>query len=162
MEQTQKTFITFNLIAACNSSFNEFIEENIYQFFDLIGSNPSNITTKNAFLLKKNPEIKMGNHQIYYPNIKLEDCLVASNLGISLVHLSYRSKKQIKKKIINGGKALQETNLPNGLGNHWRTQYNNFLIDGDNVVDNIWQNYQNEIKRDATSLQKYNFQKINF
>ena len=83
--------------------------------------------SKVAFKAWKNSVISMGNHDVLRPGIKEEN-----NIGI--LHLPWRSKEQLRAKIINGAKALKLTDLPEDKGFHWR---NNASL-SEQELDNLW------------------------
>ena len=58
-----------------------------------------------------------------------------------LSHYTIRSNHHLEKKVINGGKALSATNLPVGVGIHWRRNYANYLEQGMEFIKKSFSQY---------------------
>ncbi len=51
--------------------------------------------------------------------------------GFYLLHYSVRSIEHLRKKIVNGGLAYRDTSGLDGLGEHWKTNYQSLQNDGE-------------------------------
>jgi hypothetical protein len=70
----------------------------------------------NAVAFNYSPEfwLEMGNHNVLnHPGDRVSDV-------IGIRHYQYRSFDQFRKKVSNGKKAYDATNLPEYMGSHWR------------------------------------------
>jgi len=73
------------------------------------------IGPKVCFTRDRNATLTMGNHDVHNHNGSRIENVIAIN------HYPYRSFEQFKRKLRNGRLVLQSTNLPEGIGEHWRT-----------------------------------------
>ena len=134
-EQADADFITFHLCNAVPASGDAYCgDRDIYGFFDVVVGCAVPVVTKNAFRLDISAEIGMGNHSLVYPDITMQRGFVAAGAGARFVHLPYRSRAQLKTKIVNGGRAYEATTLDPGWGAHWRLQYQEYLEEGDAML----------------------------
>ncbi len=60
-----------------------------------------------------NAVLGMGNHTVLRPGD-------SGQTQVAIVHLPWRSQEQLHRKLAQGAKALELTNLPEDLGYHWR------------------------------------------
>lgn len=68
---------------------------------------------KVCFSRWENAVIKMGNHEVIAPGKqKLNE--------VAIIHYPWRSKEQFARKLRQGAKALEATDLPEDMGYHWR------------------------------------------
>ena len=68
---------------------------------------------KVCFSRWENAVIKMGNHEVIAPGKqKLNEA--------AIIHYPWRSKEQFTRKLRQGAKALEATDLPDNMGYHWR------------------------------------------
>lgn len=68
---------------------------------------------KVCFSRWENAVIKMGNHEVIAPGKqKLNEA--------AIIHYPWRSKEQFTRKLRQGAKALEATDLPEDMGYHWR------------------------------------------
>ena len=68
---------------------------------------------KVCFSRWENAVIKMGNHEVVAPGKqKLHE--------VAIIHYPWRSKEQFTRKLRQGAKALEATDLPDNMGYHWR------------------------------------------
>jgi Glycosyl transferase family 2 len=153
-----KEFIAFNLCNSCPSSRVEFASgANPYSHFDTVVARAVPVVPKVAFRVALRPNMAMGNHSLYYPNIAVEHCFIAAEAGACLVHLPYRSLSQVKSKIVNGGSAYEATQLHAGLGAHWRRLYKDYLEQGDSVFARQLSAYNAETLGAARTVVPFNF-----
>jgi tetratricopeptide (TPR) repeat protein len=158
VEGKDKDFIAFHLCNATSSQGNEFtLGTDIYEHFDTVVSCAAPVVIKNAFRVAVNPTITMGNHSLYYSGIQIDRGFVAAEIGARLVHLPYRSRSQVKTKIVNGGSAYEATDLDRNLGAHWRRLYTNFLQTGDEVLTGQMMSYHQRTVREAASQAPFVF-----
>lgn len=61
-------------------------------------------------------QIEMGNHGCSYDGLK--NYLTSGGLRVD--HYSWRSPEQFARKVRNGARAYAATDLPEGVGGHWR------------------------------------------
>ena len=59
--------------------------------------------------------VEMGNHGADYGNGRPLRCG-----GLRINHFPWRSAQQFAKKVVNGARAYAATDLPEGVGAHWR------------------------------------------
>ena len=67
--------------------------------------------------------------------------IVGAEFGLVLRHFPVRSIEHVRKKIVNGGKALQAFNGPNSLGSHWKRDYELYLEKGEGYLSEKVQQY---------------------
>lgn len=72
----------------------------------------SHANRKVAFRAHAGTVVEMGNHGVLHPGTVGE--------GLAIVHLPWRSFEQFERKIVQGAKALEQTDLPDDKGWHWR------------------------------------------
>jgi hypothetical protein len=134
-EGAGKDFITLHLSNATSAAGDEFARDmSVYEHFRTVVGCTVPVGTKNAFRIDIDAQIAMGNHSLYYSQLSLERAMVAAEVGARLVHLPYRSRAQIKTKIVNGAAAYGATDLDKNLGAHWRVLYTRFLQSGEDVL----------------------------
>lgn len=99
---------------------------------------------KVAYKFGPTAELEMGNH--FCRNVVDANSQIfhASSLGIYLCHLPYRSLKQVKSKILNGGSALAAAPGVVG-GGHWRTHYERYKAEGDAYIHHVLSDYVKNI-----------------
>jgi hypothetical protein len=154
----RKEFIAFNLCNSCPSSGAAFAKgANPYSHFDTVVSCAVPVVPKVAFKVALRPKMAMGNHSLYYPEIAMEHCFIAAEMGACLVHLPYRSASQVKSKIVNGGSAYEATQLHEGLGAHWRRLYKEYLEQGDSVFARQLSAYNTATLGAARSVSIFHF-----
>ena len=73
------------------------------------------IGPKVCFTRDKSAILTMGNHEVH----NHKGSRIGNVIGIN--HYPYRSFEQFKRKLQNGRLVLESTNLPEGIGVHWRT-----------------------------------------
>jgi len=86
---------------------------------------------KVAFKATGQTNILAGNHSAV--NVKTE--IIADEDYNYINHFQYRSFEQMKKKLINGKKAYDLTNLPPEVGNHWRQDWT------DEKIHQYWKDF---------------------
>jgi hypothetical protein len=64
-------------------------------------------------------EVQQGNHRASAPGF----ILLENRTPLVIFHFPLRSYSQFEKKIVNGGQAYEESDLPENMGAHWREQY---------------------------------------
>lgn len=69
--------------------------------------------SKVCFRSWDNAVLGMGNHTVLRPGD-------SGQTQVAIVHLPWRSQEQLHRKLAQGAKALELTNLPEDLGYHWR------------------------------------------
>jgi len=90
--------------------------------------------------------IQNGNHRLNPKPTKsgsfsASDIAIGDLYGIYISHYTIRSNHHLEKKVINGGKALLATNLPVGVGLHWRRNYANYLEQGMEFIKKSFSQY---------------------
>jgi tetratricopeptide (TPR) repeat protein len=84
--------------------------------------------------------IEMGNHFVMGAADCVEEVWPAAEAGVYLAHHPYRSLKQVRSKVLNGGRSLE--NAPSIVGgSHWRTYYERYKVEGEAVIAKILMNY---------------------
>ncbi|ABG50771.1 hypothetical protein Tery_1482 [Trichodesmium erythraeum IMS101] len=74
-------------------------------------------------------EITQGHHLIRLNDEKLPITILGQNHGLILRQYRYRSREQIKQKILNGGKAYNATSdISKKYGGFWQKQYSQYNI----------------------------------
>lgn len=90
--------------------------------------------TKVAYRLRQGLSPVTGNHFVEQFNQPASAIRIMIESGFCILHFPMRSKEQIQKKIVNGFNALQASNQPDYVGEHWRTYYSWYKQGGDNVL----------------------------
>lgn len=82
-------------------------------------------------------KIHMGNHDVDTSMIweGRGDGLAA---GMAYRHYPSRSITHLRRKVVNGGRALAATNYPQMFGWHWRNWYESYLAEGDAALATIY------------------------
>jgi glycosyl transferase family 2 len=154
----QKEFIAFNLCNSCPSTGLEFANSaSPYAHFDTVVARAVPVVPKVAFKVALRPKMAMGNHSLFYPDIAVDHCFIAAEVGACLIHLPYRNWPQVKSKIVNGGSAYEATQLHPGLGAHWRRLYKEYLEQGDSVFARQLSAYNTETLGAARTVAHFNF-----
>lgn len=93
--------------------------------FDVVFKNPmktitfreSHYSTMPCVAYRWHPDayIAPGNHDVGHPGTRSDDV-------IEIRHYQYRSFNQMRRKVRNGKNAYDHTDLPEGIGYHWRVQ----------------------------------------
>ncbi len=71
------------------------------------------LNPKVAFRAFRGARLATGNHSVQRPGFDGE--------GLRILHLPWRSREQLTRKLKNGSAALALTSLDRGVGDHWRT-----------------------------------------
>jgi len=73
--------------------------------------------------------------------------------GLVIRHFPFRSREQIRRKIVNGGRALEAaTDLDAAIGNTWRISYEAYLEQGEAFIDSYCQWYYQSDAADPQRL----------
>lgn len=90
--------------------------------------------------------IRQGNHGVEHPGGERGDW------RLSICHFPYRSAEQMRRKAVAGAAAYAATDLPEGMGEHWRSYGR--LVDrhGPGVMDDIWARYRFELSPSDAGL----------
>lgn len=70
----------------------------------------------------KDIQIDQGNHRANLPKEQITYCP-----SLTIDHYPVRSYEHFHRKVVNGGKAYLESNLPEHIGIHWRKWYQAYL-----------------------------------
>lgn len=71
-----------------------------------------------------NPTVAEGNHRVS----GVDGAVLERPNGLTILHFPYRSYEQYEKKIVNGARALlNNPDIPENIGSHWRVAYQQFL-----------------------------------
>lgn len=81
--------------------------------------------------------LHMGNHDVDTSMVweRRGDGLAA---GMVYRHYPSRSITHLRRKVVNGGRALAATNYPQMFGWHWREWYARYLAEGDAALHSIY------------------------
>lgn len=83
--------------------------------------------------------IDQGNHGARNSDGSILAHIPAEDFGMFLRHYQLRSKKHIRSKIVNGGKAYEAApNLPEAAGLHWRIWYREYQQKGEELVNTLY------------------------
>ncbi|WP_294603176.1 glycosyltransferase family 2 protein [uncultured Rothia sp.] len=91
----------------------------LYNIFPNLDGTSFNIDSKPYWDLKvcfsawKGAVITMGNHEVVTPGVQKLD-------EVAIIHYPWRSIEQFTRKMQQGAKALEATDLPEHMGYHWR------------------------------------------
>lgn len=80
---------------------------------DLVLDTTAHFDPKVCFKSWRSSVVTMGNHRVLRPGAQGTDRVV-------ILHLPWRSRQQLQRKLMQGAKALELTDLPEDLGYHWR------------------------------------------
>ena len=81
-------------------------------------------------------EITQGHHFVKFKGKKLPVTILGKNHGLILRQYRYRSREQVKQKIINGGKAYEAT--PDMKGDFWQKKYIEYQEKGERFIDEFY------------------------
>ena len=96
---------------------------------------------KVAFRYSAEAYLEQGNHYCSKVVTDVDQLIVGAEFGLVLRHFPVRSIEHVRKKIVNGGKALQAFNGPNSLGSHWKRDYELYLEKGEGYLSEKVQQY---------------------
>ena len=82
-------------------------------------------------------KIGMGNHEATYATGKV----VTTGPLIKIKHFPYRSPEQVVRKIRNGARAYQATNLPEHYGAHWRQWGQILELEGEDAIVDLFKKW---------------------
>ncbi len=89
--------------------------------------------SKIAFRPLGDYRLSMGNHKLFgNKRLKMANGL---DFGLMYRHFPVRSMAQLKKKVINGGKAYQNTHYSRAIGEQWKQAYQQYLQQGDKAIE---------------------------
>ena len=90
------------------------------------------------------PNITQGNHMLSADSLNPYcglDLMLGDDYNITISHLNLRSFQHTLKKIVNGGKSLNSTNLPESSGIHWRRMYKSLQEEGEGFAKRKFLDY---------------------
>ncbi len=93
-----------------------------------------NTVRKVAFRYSPEAYLEQGNHYCSKLVTDVDQLIVGAEQGLVLRHFPVRSIDHVRKKIVNGGKALQAFNGSKALGGHWKRDYELYLEQGENYL----------------------------
>ncbi|NEO52708.1 MAG: hypothetical protein F6K54_06220 [Okeania sp. SIO3B5] len=94
--------------------------------------------------------IGQGQHKVNFQGKQLPVTVLGKNHGLILRQYRYRSREQIKQKIVNGGKAYEVTpNMSQKCGGFWQKQYNQYKKKGEKFIDEF---YESELRGDSDAI----------
>ncbi len=93
-----------------------------------------NTVRKVAFRYSPEAYLEQGNHYCSKLVTDVDQLIVGAEQGLVLRHFPVRSIEHVRKKIVNGGKALQAFNGSKALGGHWKRDYELYLEQGENYL----------------------------
>ena len=133
MQQTQ--MLAYWLCNASNSMAHERIDPNddLSARFDTFSLHHNSPTRKVAFRHAPSAVIEQGNHYCRGIARDPSEIAIGSQYGIFLKHYPVRSIEQMRRKILNGGKALEAQTVTVG-GAHWKQDYDTFMKRGDEYL----------------------------
>ena len=79
----------------------------------------------------------MGNHFVEEYPYALEQMHLLSDNGWFMLHAPLRSIEHVRRKVINGGKALRASRGLETHGGHWRERYDAYEAHGEGVLHDI-------------------------
>jgi hypothetical protein len=158
-EHAGRDVIVFNLCNATSSVGDNYdTDADPYTHFDTVVACSVPVVTKNAFLMKGEPTITMGNHVLHYEDeLSLSRVLVAAEHRARLVHVPQRSVNQLRAKIVNGGRALAGTHFASDVGGHWRRMYQEYLQRGDLMLAEAFARYRKTTLQDSANQAAFHF-----
>jgi len=114
--------------------------EDIFKRFNLRLKKPTDYVFKVAARVIEGNEFVQGNHATTLAYKFLPLTMPASNYECFILHLHMRNFTHMKKKVINGGIAALNANVP--IASHWKSQYAQFLNKGDFAIRNTLDSYR--------------------
>lgn len=104
---------------------------------------------KVAFKWSKGTVVEMGAHSISRKNVSWEQ--VREHV-LYCRHYPYRSADQFVNKAVQGGRALELTDLPEDRGAHWRQYYDTYKTGGHSSLAQIFYQWFYEDSPDESDL----------
>jgi len=86
-----------------------------------------------------------GNHWVVSYDGALEGIRVMLDSNWYLFHFMTRSFEQMKRKVINGGKAFLNTKGLENHGQHWKQNYDKYLKGGDSYISEVVGSYVRQV-----------------
>ncbi|NEQ74827.1 MAG: hypothetical protein F6K23_18340 [Okeania sp. SIO2C9] len=84
-------------------------------------------------------EIAQGHHHVKFEGKKLPVTALGKNHGLILRQYRYRSREQIKQKIVNGGKAYEVSqDISQKHGGFWQERYKQYQKEGEKFIDEFY------------------------
>lgn len=75
-----------------------------------------------------------GNHFVEQVDSVQDHTRLMMEAGVCMLHFPQRSMAQIERKVLNGMRALQASNLPPEMGKHWREHYDRYQREGSGAL----------------------------
>jgi Glycosyl transferase family 2 len=130
---SEKNLLTYYL---CNCAAKEVYSQlpkatDFASLFPVIATYHLHPVRKVAFRYKPDAFLTEGNHFCRNIVSREEELLVGAECGVFLKHYPIRSVDHIRKKVVNGGKALAAYKGPPDVGAHWRHSYTEYLEKGE-------------------------------
>ncbi len=95
-------------------------------------------------------EIGQGHHHVEFKGKKLPVRVLGKDCGLILRQYRYRSRDQIERKILNGGKAYEATqDISQRCGSFWQKQYSQYKEKGEKFIDEF---YASQINGDLDAI----------
>lgn len=113
----------------------------LYAHFDAIAAGTMRVRLKNAFALRLDPILSTGNHVLWHNDMAINRVAIAMERGVRLIHMPYRSCQQVRRKIVNGAKALAAATHGGHVGGHWREAHADYLAKGDVFLNEAFEHY---------------------
>lgn len=89
---------------------------------------------------------KMGNHFVDGYEGDLDGVRTAALIDFYMFHFPLRSIEQVRKKVVNGGKAFHNATGLESHGGHWRERYGLYQKHGEIIIGQILDNHIREIE----------------
>ena len=134
-EMQNSQMLAYWLCHASNSTILERVatDDDLSTTFDTFSIHHKSPTRKVAFRNNPNALIEQGNHYCRGVASDPSQITIGSQHGVLLKHYPIRSIEQLRKKILNGGKALKALTVNVG-GAHWKHDYDRLMARGDAYV----------------------------
>lgn len=106
-------------------------EQDLHRSFPCRSRFGPGLVRKCAFRVDGVAMVEMGAHFVRSCADREADMVIAAEHGFAMIHYAVRSVEQAKRKTINGYNALKAATGMEGMGSHWRSDYEKFVALGD-------------------------------
>ncbi|WP_162233658.1 glycosyltransferase family 2 protein [Sphingomonas sp. Leaf62] len=122
-------------------------EQDLHRSFPCRSRFGPGLVRKCAFRIDGVAMVEMGAHFIRDCADREADMVIAAEHGFAMIHYAVRSVEQAKRKTVNGYNALKAATGMEGMGSHWRSDYEKFVALGDVFFQQKVEAYIDRVKR---------------
>lgn len=124
----------------------------VFETFPVIWNQMRPAVPKIAYRLGHHLSPIQGNHLVEAYPFDIMTVGVLAEIDFYMLHFPQRSVEQMRRKVINGGRAYQATNLDRNHGGHWRTYHEWYEQNGDVAMEHLLNDHILHCMAPATAI----------